>query len=203
LQAKDTELQAKDTELQAKDTELQAGRQQVQAKETELQTKDTELQAKDTEIQVKDTELKFRGITISTLEKKVEKVEYEKGQGLENVINILFKYRDFIDATAECKYKNRYDQPMSDLHTRLRDVEEAYLAKCRALEAVTAEYSQVVAFASSNGTIPPPDEPTLARILMEYQEELMISQEREEQRRRLEGASERRRRIIQYRVPSP
>ncbi|KAJ1649246.1 hypothetical protein IWQ61_009607, partial [Dispira simplex] len=60
---------------------------------------------------------------------------------------------------------------MSSLRTHLEEAEEAYLAKCRALTAVAEEYSQMVAFVSSNGTIPPPDEPTLARILMEYQED--------------------------------
>ncbi|KAJ1959879.1 hypothetical protein IWQ62_004439, partial [Dispira parvispora] len=151
------ELRATKDDLKAKDTELQAERQQVQAKETELQAKDSKLKSHET--------------TISVLEKKVGKVEHEKDQGMETVLEVLFKHRDSIEATADFKYKCQYDEPMSDLHTRLRDVEEAYLAKCRALEAVTAEYSQVVAFASSNGTIPPPDEPTLARILMEYQEE--------------------------------
>ncbi|KAJ1643283.1 hypothetical protein IWQ61_010543 [Dispira simplex] len=58
----------------------------------------------------------------------------------------------------------------------------------------------MVAFVSSNGTIPPPDEPTLARILTEYQEERILAEEREEERHRLERAAERRRRILNYQV---
>ncbi|KAJ1644433.1 hypothetical protein IWQ61_010420, partial [Dispira simplex] len=138
----------------------------------ELQAMKGELQVKDTELQIGREELQSRDTTISALEKKVEKVEDEKNRRLETVVNVLFKHRDFLEASTDFKYKRWYDGAMSDLRTRLEEVEEAYLAKCRALTAVTVEYSQVVAFASSNGTIPPPDEPTLARILMEYQEEI-------------------------------
>ncbi|KAJ1653899.1 hypothetical protein IWQ61_006079 [Dispira simplex] len=166
----------------------------------ELQAKDSVIKATKGELQAKDTELRFRDTTISALEKKVKKVEDEKDRRLETVVNLLLKHRGSLEAIADFKYKCRYDGVISDLRTRLGVEEEAYLAKCRALAAVTAEYSQVVAFASSNGTIPPPDEPTLARILMEYQEERMLSEESEEGRRRLERASERRRRILNYRV---
>ncbi|KAJ1656737.1 hypothetical protein IWQ61_003740 [Dispira simplex] len=195
LRVKDTELQVKDTELQAKGTEFQAKDTELQAKDTELQAKDTELQAKDTELQTGCQELQFRDTTIYALVNKVE-----KGRGSEAVLNILSLHRDLSEAIANFMYECRYDGAMSDLRTLLEEMEEAYLAKCRARDAVTGEYSVVVAFASSKGIIPPPNEPTLARILMEYQKEFMLSDEREEERRRLERASERRRRIINYQV---
>ncbi|KAJ1659658.1 hypothetical protein IWQ61_001309 [Dispira simplex] len=144
--------------------EMERLRREPQATKGELHAKDIEPRTGRQELQVRDT-------TISALEKKVKKVMYEKNRDLQTAVGALLNHRDSVKAIVAFQYKCRYDGVMFDLRTRLEEAEEAYLDKCRALDAVTAEYSRVATFANSSGTIPPPNEPTLTRILMEYQEE--------------------------------